>query len=55
MDKKRNERPSVGGVSIRSSNGAASRKGSVVNGGEDLTLAAGGGRARRQENREVHS
>ena len=30
--KKRNERPNVGGVSIRSSNGAPSRKGCVVNG-----------------------
>ena len=30
--KKRNERPSVGGVSIRSRNGAPSRKGCVVNG-----------------------
>ena len=30
--KKRNKRPSVGGVSIRSRNGAPSRKGCVVNG-----------------------
>ena len=30
--KKRNERPNVGGVSIRSRNGAPSRKGCVVNG-----------------------
>ena len=30
--KKRNERPNVGGVSIRSKNGAPSRKGRVVNG-----------------------
>ena len=30
--KKRNERPNVGGVSIRSRNGAPSRKGYVVNG-----------------------
>ena len=29
---KRNERPNVGGVSIRSRNGAPSRKGCVVNG-----------------------
>ena len=29
--KKRNERPNVGGVSIRSRNGAPSRKGCVVN------------------------
>ena len=30
--KKRNERPNVGGVSIKSRNGAPSRKGCVVNG-----------------------
>ena len=30
--KKRNERPNVGGVSIRNGNGAPSRKGCVVNG-----------------------
>ena len=30
--KKRNERPNVGGVSIRSRNSAPSRKGCVVNG-----------------------
>ena len=30
--KQRNERPTVGGVSIRSRNGAPSRKGCVVNG-----------------------
>ena len=30
--KKRNERPNVGGVSVRSRNGAPSRKGCVVNG-----------------------
>ena len=30
--KKRNERPDVGGVSLRSRNGAPSRKGRVVNG-----------------------
>ena len=30
--KERNERPNVGGVSIRSRNGAPSRKGCVVNG-----------------------
>ena len=30
--KKRNERPNVGGVSIRSRNGAPSRKGCVING-----------------------
>ena len=30
--KKRNERPNVGGVPIRSRNGAPSRKGCVVNG-----------------------
>ena len=30
--KKRNERPNVGGVSIRSASGAPSRKGCVVNG-----------------------
>ena len=30
--KKRNERPNVGGVSIRSRNGHPSRKGCVVNG-----------------------
>ena len=30
--KKRNGRPNVGGVSIRSGNGAPSRKGCVVNG-----------------------
>ena len=30
--KKRNERPNVGGVSIRSRNGAPSRKGCVVSG-----------------------
>ena len=30
--KKRNERPNVGGASIRSRNGAPSRKGCVVNG-----------------------
>ena len=30
--KKRNERPNVGGVSIRSRNGAPSRKGCVLNG-----------------------
>ena len=30
--KKRNERPNVGGVSIRSGNGVPSRKGCVVNG-----------------------
>ena len=30
--KNRNERPNVGGVSIRSRNGAPSRKGCVVNG-----------------------
>ena len=30
--KKRNERPSAGGVSIRNRNGAPSRKGCVVNG-----------------------
>ena len=30
--KKRHERPSVGGVSVRSGNGAPSRKGCVVNG-----------------------
>ena len=30
--KKHNERPNVGGVSIRSRNGAPSRKGCVVNG-----------------------
>ena len=30
--KKRNERPDVGGVSIRSGNGSPSRKGCVVNG-----------------------
>ena len=30
--KKRNERPNVGGVSIRNRNGAPSRKGCVVNG-----------------------
>ena len=30
--KKRNERPNVGGVSVRSGNGAQSRKGRVVNG-----------------------
>ena len=32
MWKKRNERPNVGGVSIRSRNGAPSRKGCEVNG-----------------------
>ena len=32
MWKKRNERPNVGGVSIRSRNGAQSRKGCVLNG-----------------------
>ena len=32
MRKKRNERPNVGGVSIRSRNDAPSRKGCVVNG-----------------------
>ena len=32
MWKKRDERPNVGGVSIRSRNGAPSRKGCVVNG-----------------------
>ncbi|CAM9992457.1 unnamed protein product [Laminaria digitata] len=32
MREKRNERASVGGVSIRSRNGAPSRKGCVVNG-----------------------
>ena len=31
-EKKRIERPNVGGVSIRSRNGAPSRKGCVVNG-----------------------
>ena len=30
--KKRKERPNVGGVSVRSRNGAPSRKGCVVNG-----------------------
>ena len=30
--KKRNERPNIGGISIRSRNGAPSRKGCVVNG-----------------------
>ena len=32
MWKNRNERPNVGGVSLRSRNGAPSRKGCVVNG-----------------------
>ena len=32
MEKKRNEPPNVGGVSMRSRNGAPSRKGCVVNG-----------------------
>ena len=32
MGKKRNEHPNVGGISIRSRNGAPSRKGCVVNG-----------------------
>ena len=32
IGKKRHERPNVGGVSIRSRNGAPSRKGCVVNG-----------------------
>ena len=32
IPKKRNERPNVGGVSIRSRNGAPSRKGCVANG-----------------------
>ena len=36
--KKRNERPIVGGVSIRSRNGATARKGCVVNG--EMTKAS---------------
>ena len=36
--KKRNERPNVGGVSIRSASGAPSRKGCVVN--DQMTKAS---------------